>query len=490
MSSRTLIRCFVFLSVEMALPVFGLLSTEQPGYDSSLDRTRHSTLLNSDWRFEPDGTLDGQDLNLDASTWQSVALPHTWNTEDPFDEIPGYCRGTSWYRRKLDTPNDLGKRHLYLRLEGMNQRAEVYVDGQLATRHVGGYTAFVCDITKHLNPTPGANNLIAVRVDNSWDADVPPLAKINFAIYGGIYRNVHLLAVAPVHIAIDDFSSPGVYIDTPLATHVEARVRVRGVVENHDDASHDCTVINTLLSPEGQEVGTSRTELALRESGRSEFETIIDLQETLQLWSPDNAVLYRVKTAIQVEGKVRDVVSNTFGIRWFHFDPEQGFFLNGEHLYLKGTNRHQDREGFGNALTDPQHREDLALIKQMGANFLRLGHYPQAPAVLERGHRIWAEEHKTSKRGFPGLTYILLHSFSHLMVTAVSLECGYPASSIRERIYAIPDVGYGVLLFTATSDAEGTLGGLGSDWPSRSRACSQCPRAGNIVFQRSRVCPT
>ncbi|TWU27573.1 glycoside hydrolase family 2 TIM barrel-domain containing protein [Bythopirellula polymerisocia] len=364
------------------------LVAEQTGADDISNPTRQTTLLNSDWRFELDGTIEGQDPNLDDSQWLPLRLPHTWNTEDSFDEDPGYRRNASWYRRNLVTPENLGDEHLYLRFEGVNQRAEVYVNGQLATHHVGGYTAFVCDITSLLNPTPGASNLIAVRVDNSWDPDVPPIAKINFTIYGGIYRNVHLLRVDPVHIAVNDFASPGVFIDTLLVTRKEACVRIRGLVENQDASSHDCTVINTILSPEGREVGSARTELTIPETGRSEFETTVGLQETPQLWSPDNAVLYRVKTEVLVEGIVRDLVTNDFGIRWFHFDPEQGFILNGEHLYLKGTNRHQDREGFGNALTDEQHREDLELIKQMGANFLRLGHYPQAPAVLDSADKL------------------------------------------------------------------------------------------------------
>ena len=164
-----------------------------------------------------------------TAAWQSVNLPHSWNDKDAFDETPGYRRGASWYRRELPLNDDLVNKRLYLYFEGANQVAEVYVNTHLVGKHIGGYTAFAFDITDHV--TLGKPNFIAVRVDNSFNADIPPLTA-DFNMYGGIYQDVWLIAAGDAHFKIDDLASPGVQISTPGLSESGGKVSVRGTVTN------------------------------------------------------------------------------------------------------------------------------------------------------------------------------------------------------------------------------------------------------------------
>ncbi len=353
---------------------------------------RHHIELNEGWRYAPGPVEDAQSPDLDDAAWQPVTLPHTWNAADAFDKRGSYRRGEGWYRRELILPAGERGRRIFVFFEGANQIAELFVNGVSAGTHVGGYTAFVFDVTDLARFD--APNLLAVRVDNRHDADIPPL-EADFTFYGGIYRDVRLITTDPLHIDVLDHASPGVFVDTPRATAREAVVRVRGAVVNRSSAARRLRVTHRILDPDGREVAVLQSPLQAAPGARAAFAAESAPIQQPKLWSPSRPRLYRLVSEVAEDGRPLDRVEVAFGVRWFAFDAQRGFFLNGEPLRLDGSNRHQDGAGRGNALTDAEHRRDIALVKQAGFNFLRLAHYPQDPAVLDAadaaGLVIWEE---------------------------------------------------------------------------------------------------
>nr|MDQ3309005.1 hypothetical protein [Gemmatimonadota bacterium] len=356
-------------------------------------RVRHT--INDGWKFLAGGVEFAEKQLISAAGWESVTLPHTWNASDPFDDTPSYRRGVGWYRRTLKLDDSLRGKRLFLYFEGVNQKADVFVNGAFAGGHRGGYTAFAVDVTRLVNfDSVGSENLIAVQVDNSHDPQVPPLS-VGFALYGGIYRDVWLVATDPVHVKVTDHASPGVYVSTPRVSRERAEVRLRGTVVNSTQAPQRLRVVSTIVDSAGARVATISSPLTVRAGNEATFAQNFPAVRNPRLWSPDRPYLYAVDTEIYDGDRLVDRVRNPLGFRWFRFDPARGFFLNGERLQLRGTNRHQDFQGLGSALSNRQHVRDLEIIKEMGANFLRLAHYPQDPAVLEAADRlgllIWEE---------------------------------------------------------------------------------------------------
>ncbi|HEX6179212.1 MAG TPA: glycoside hydrolase family 2 TIM barrel-domain containing protein, partial [Thermoanaerobaculia bacterium] len=234
----------------------------------------------------------------------------------------------------------------------------------------------------------------AVRVDNSHDADIPPL-NADFTFYGGIYRDVWLIATSPIHVTVTDHASPGVFVATPEVTAERATVRISGSITNATDRSVRLRVLNRISDASGAEVSVVGSNVRVDPEASAAFDQMTPPIEYPKLWSPDAPNLYRVRTEIYDGINLVDTIDNPLGFRWFKADAQNGFSLNGRPLKLYGTNRHQDYPGFGNAMSDDLHRRDVRLIKENGFNFLRLAHYPQDPAVLRESDRlglvIWEE---------------------------------------------------------------------------------------------------
>ena len=362
------------------------------GRAQGTESPRVRTTINDGWRYAPGDIAGAAGPEFRDSAWTAVTLPHTWNLEDAFTKELGYRRGVGWYRTRLTLDPALRGQRLFLHFEGANQVADVYVNGRHAGRHVGGYTAFAFDVTELV--TFDRPTLLAVRVDNSHDPDIPPL-NADFTFYGGIYRDVWLIATGPVHVTVLDHASPGVFIDTPDVSADAATVRVRGTVVNATKSPARVQVVNRILAPDGAEVAVLRSSIRIPAGGSAPFRQTSARIARPRLWSPAAPALYRVVTEVRQGGVLLDRLYNPLGFRWFRVDPQRGFALNGSPLRLYGTNRHQDREGYGNAVPDWVHREDVRHVKATGFNFLRLAHYPQDPVVLDecdrRGLLVWEE---------------------------------------------------------------------------------------------------
>ena len=361
-----------------------------------MGQIRNVQSLNDNWKFHRGGIafanrdgFKGYPENVD-NTWESVQLPHTWNAHDPFDDVTSYYRGIAWYRKKIKIEGLPSAKRFFLRFEGAAFRTEVYINGALADTHLGGYTGFTVDITPYLST---GENLLAVMVDNSHNPVIAPLA-IGYALYGGIYRDVWLTTTSDIHFEPDYFGADGLFFKTPSVSATEATFIVEGQVSNKGGAMAKVRVEHTLIAPDGNIVWEGQEELVVAPGRSTEF-SLSGTTANPVLWSPESPSLYTLESKIFHEGVLTDGLTVRPGFRWFALDPEEGFLLNGRPYELRGTNRHQDFKGMGDALDNAFHYRDVAWIKSMGANFLRLAHYPQDPYVYqladEMGLLLWSE---------------------------------------------------------------------------------------------------
>lgn len=356
---------------------------------------RSEQTIDDGWRYRAGGVSFAESPKTDDSNWQRVSLPHTWNAQDPFDDTPGYRRGIGWYRKTLTLDSSLRAKRVFLHFEGANQVARVYVNGAFAGEHRGGYTAFTLDVTRLLRFDGATNeNEIAVEVNNAHDPSIPPLS-VGYALYGGIYRDVWLVATDSVHATLTDHGGPGVYVSTPAVSRASGTVAVRGTITNDAGVAKRLRVVSTLIDADGRAVATDAANVDVAAGRDGGWTQTLPAIRAPHLWSPEDPYLYHVRTDVYDGSVLRDRVMSPLGFRWYRFDPHEGFFLNGAKYVIHGTNRHQDYAGIGSALSNEMHERDMELIKEMGANFVRLAHYPQDPAVLEAADRlgllIWEE---------------------------------------------------------------------------------------------------
>ena len=357
---------------------------------------RGRVLLNRGWQFHRGDVPKAFEVKAKTGQWEAVDIPHCWNAMDVFDgrnvydgyEVNnGFYRGPGWYRKGFTLGNETRAKRVWVTFEGAFQVAEVWLNGKYLGKHVGGYTGFSFEITGSLLPA-GNRNVLAVRVDNSYNVDIPPHSA-DYFMYGGLYRDVFLTTTGKTALAGEVAAIPKV------RSRGETELSVSATVDNATRNPQMVEVKHILVNKENEIVssfGGSATVPAgaavtiRRESGRI---------AGVQLWSPDRPELYTLRTQIIKDRRIIDEVKTTVGFRWYSFHPDSGFFLNGEPLKLKGVNRHQDHPMLGIALPDSMHLLDMVLIKELGSNFVRLAHYPQDPAVLDAcdslGLLVWEE---------------------------------------------------------------------------------------------------
>lgn len=345
---------------------------------------RQDILLNNNWMFR-------FSHQVQKGSAERVDLPHTWNAQDALSGKMDYKRGIGNYEKQLYVRPEWKGKRLFLRFEGANSVADVFVNHRLKGEHRGGYEAFVYEITNDVNY--GENNSIWVRVNNAEQLDVMPLVG-DFNFYGGIYRDVHLLVTDETCVSPLDFASPGVRLVQEKVTDNAAKVRAVVQLSNSADASRTVGLSVRIL--DGTKVvkeGTKNVSLAANAATQEEISFDIDKPH---LWNGrQDPFLYKVEIALTRDGKTVDAITQPLGLRYYRIDPNEGFFLNGKHLPLHGVCRHQDRNEIGNALRAQQHEEDAALMADMGVNAVRLAHYPQASYFYDLmdkyGIIVWAE---------------------------------------------------------------------------------------------------
>lgn len=326
-----------------------------------------------------------------GAAWVAVTLPHTWNALDGADGGDNYHRGPAWYvHRFTPSPDWTGKR-VYLEFDGVNRVATVFMNGHRLGEHVGGYARFRFDLTAVLRPA--AENLLAVRVDNADDG-TPPISA-DYTFFGGIYRGARLVAVAPLHIDLEDHGASGVYVTPANITAEHADLAVRIGLRNDFPADQDTAVRVAVHDAVGNLVASGETRMNAPAATTSVASLTLGLHRP-RLWQGRaDPHLYTATVSLVAAGRLLDEVRQRFGVRTFSIDPARGFFLNGRHLDLHGVNRHQDRAAKGWALTEADEREDFALLEELGATALRVAHYPQSPLWFdladERGLAVWAE---------------------------------------------------------------------------------------------------
>jgi len=301
-------------------------------------------------------------------------LPHTWNAIDGQDGGNDYWRGTCSYEKNFKKPEfDSEKEQVYLQFHGVNASARVVLNGKEVCTHDGGYSTFRKDVTELLE----AENHLLVYVDNSVNTKVYP-QKADFTFYGGIYRDVELLTVSKNHFELDYYGGQGICV-TPEVIGSDAKIRV----QTWNNAPEG-TVKVTLLDAEGNAVAEA-----------DGTDTTIEVKN-VHLWDGvKDPYLYTVKAELFVNGEIADGVVTNCGVRYFKFDPDTGFYLNGRPYNLHGVSRHQDFKGIGNAITKEHHERDMELIREVGANTIRLAHYQHDQYFYDLcdkyGMVVWAE---------------------------------------------------------------------------------------------------
>lgn len=373
-------------------------------YGMSMFAQRQDILLNNDWNFR-------FSHQVQKGTGVRVDLPHTWNAQDALSGKIDYKRGIGNYEKNLFIRPEWKGKRLFIRFEGVNNIADVFINRRHIGEHRGGYGAFIFEITGKVEY--GKENSILVRVNNGEQLDIMPLVG-DFNFYGGIYRDVHLLITDETCISPLDYASPGVRLIQDSVSHRYAKVRAIVDLSNGSSGNQEVELNVRLL--DGQRVvkeGTKNVNLSGNEVMQQELTFEIDQPH---LWnSRQDPFLYQAEVTLFRNGQMVDRVTQPLGLRFYRIDPDKGFFLNGKHLPLQGVCRHQDRSEVGNALRPQHHEEDVALMLEMGVNAVRLAHYPQATYFYDlmdkNGIIVWAEIPFVGPGGYNDKGFVDLPAF-------------------------------------------------------------------------------
>lgn len=340
---------------------------------------RQDEVLTDGWKF----IKDDASLTTATDSWQSVTIPHTWNTKsaDEGDHKgdrhtkSGYYRGACWYAKSLDIPADWQGKRVFIRFEAASLVSKTYLNGKPLGEHQGGFTAFCYELTPWLHF--GARNDLRVQVDNSPQKDVPPLSG-DFNVDGGIYRPVHLIVTDPVCVSPLEMASPGVYLTTRSLTGSAAQIEVRTMVSNGGTSPTKLQVKTDITDADGK-IFATQTQPASVDAGKTQ-----EVSSSLKLASPHrwngrkDPYLYAATVSLARGTETADSVAQPLGLRTVEISEDKGFLLNGQPYPIHGVNRHQDWGDQGWAATPANFDEDAQIMLDMGVTAIRLAHYPQS----------------------------------------------------------------------------------------------------------------
>ncbi|NDV67969.1 glycoside hydrolase family 2 TIM barrel-domain containing protein [Dysgonomonas sp. 25] len=343
---------------------------------SQPQQVRERSEFVADWSFYPGDKPEASEPAFDDSSWRKLNLPHDWSIEADFSvsnpatpgggALPG---GIGWYRKTFDVAeSDTGK-IFYIDFDGVYMNSSVWVNGQLLGERPNGYISFRYDLTPYLNY--GGTNTIAVKVDNS--------KQPNSRWYSGsgIYRNVWLTKVNPLHVDLW-----GTYLTTPEVTENQAKIVANTTIRNNYGQQQEATLHTILLDASGKQVATIQSPVTTAQDTTAVVEQTLTIDHP-HLWSLDDPYLYTAVTQIEQDGKIIDEYKTTIGIRYFEFDINKGFFLNGKSVKIKGVCNHHDLGCLGAAVNTRAIERQLEILKEMGCNGIRTAHNPPAPELLD-----------------------------------------------------------------------------------------------------------
>ncbi|MCK5694017.1 MAG: beta galactosidase jelly roll domain-containing protein, partial [Bacteroidales bacterium] len=337
------------------------------------EQTRLRESFNSGWKFSLGDIENAPYVNFNDSEWRALDLPHDWAIEGPFTQEVNYkggylpYPGVAWYRKTFKVRPET--KNLMIECDGIMRNSKIWLNGEYIGGWPYGYTSFSIDLTDKIEREN--ENIIAIRVDNQDNSS-------RWYPGSGIYRNVWLTYTNPIHV-----SHWGTYITTPVITENLAEVQVKTLINNSESYSAGLELSTVILDSNGDVLAKEAVDnISIDAEQQTEIVQQLKITDP-QLWSVDSPYLYKAVTSIIFEGRVVDTYETPFGVRYFHFDPDKGFFLNGMHLKLKGVNLHHDLGPLGAAVNKRATERQLEIMKEMGVNAIRTAHNPPSPEQLE-----------------------------------------------------------------------------------------------------------
>jgi beta-galactosidase len=376
---------------------------------------RVSVELSRGWRFrQADGLSDVQSSAFDDSQWTAIEIPHTWNRigNEGFERSPlsNNVQGVGWYRLRFKTPSSSTARRYFLQFDGVSSVADVWVNGHHLGKHAGAFSRFRFDASAAIDPS--SENLLVVKADNSRPQPgsstehVIPLSG-DFFMFGGIYRSVKLIVTDPVHADMLDYGGPGMYARAVAANSKSATVRVSATLIN-DRRTPQTVIVETRVENDAKDIIAAESHrVSVSPTQPLTLDTTLHIDHP-RLWRGiKDPYLYKLAMTVRsIQGRDLDQVVQPLGLREFKFDSNRGLFLNGEHLFLKGASMHQDRAVKGWAISQADQTQDFDLLREMGANAVRLAHYQHDQYSYELadalGIVVWAEIPLVNKVSFDG----------------------------------------------------------------------------------------
>lgn len=352
---------------------------------------RNAIRLDTEWKFHRGDAEGAADAGFQDFSWQQVSIPHTWNNEgDPPQS--DYYRGPGWYRRLIFAPADWNGKRVFARFEAASLVARVFLNGKDLGEHKGGFQAFCFELTPYVKL--GADNVLAVRVDNSRREDVVPLGG-DFTVFGGLYRPVTLIVTGSVNITPLDYGSPGVFLRPQEVSTGRAVVEAVAEVSNQSGAARNVEVQVTILDEQHRKVTSARAKSAVGPGATTSVSQSLRIEKP-HLWNGiADPYLYTARVEILEGGRVVDAVEQPLGLRSFSVDPARGAMLNGKAQQIHGVCRHQDWGGLGWAITEKEQDTDIEIMRNMGVNGVRLAHYQHNDYFYtlcdRKGLLVWAE---------------------------------------------------------------------------------------------------
>ncbi|WP_316822946.1 glycoside hydrolase family 2 protein [Pedobacter gandavensis] len=354
-------------------------------------QSRQKLNFNSNWAFHSGDVNHGEAIGFNDRFWEAITIPHVMRLEKKHNGGGAIYQGVGWYRRYFKLPESLQDKRLTIHFEGVQMNCEVYLNGTKLTSHYGGYMGFSVDISQQVKF--GQDNVLALKVTNVDDPLTPPgkpMQKLDFNYYGGIYRNVSLLATEKIYVSdaleANKVAGGGLLINYTQVDKQQATLHVQSHIVNGSDKIATVKLLSILKDKNHQEVARVTVQNKINAHGEYTFQQEMKISNP-KLWHPEHPYLYHLESLVYQSGILTDRVVTNTGIRSIAFKSAtgkaDGFYLNGEKLYLRGANRHQAYQYVGDAASDGMQRRDVKLLKAGGFNSVRAAHYPASPAFLD-----------------------------------------------------------------------------------------------------------